>query len=1701
MTISVLPAKVVTAARASSANSISASLRRIGLLLFIGLMVQPSLAAPMDLKSTWEKVSDAVVDVVSSAADEVAEVVDAVRPKPPEPLKILDISERNYEGRNSIAIMLSAPVDASENFQQYLNVTNVVEGIEKEGKSAKGFTRRTLVEGAWLLSKNRRTLWFSHTEPDQRYQVTVYKGLSAEHGGELAENKEAELYTRNLERSVNFDSKGAFLTSGMGKGLPVVTVNVPEVNIDFFRINADQQHTFLERVSSNRSVWWSTEYLSQTATLVYSGRFDLEAEHNRQTKRSIDVEGIAELAPPGIYMAVMLVPGEYSKKQVTWFAVTDIGLHARHYQGQLDVYSASLKQGTALGGVKLSLLDNDGKVLDEKRSSPEGLVSFSRGLDKARLVVAEKSGSYSLIEIKRPALDLSAFDLGQRPFRAKELFVYGPRDLYRPGEVAHFSALIRNYDGKLTKSGVLQAEIRRPDGSVFRKFAWAPTEQGYYEKQWQISDSAATGQWELVVGGPGLAGIAAGNESAGKRNASSQGKVVFPFKVEEFLPERMKLTLASEKLFSPKQTIEIKVQGDYLYGAPAGGNRLSTNVSTTPLREAVPSLKDYVFGDVKAEGLKHRFELEDTKLDKNGSYTLSIPSRWQDIKAPITLNATSSLYESGGRPVSRLHGVSIWPEVSLPGIRPSFKNNNPESNSTVSVDLVIADQTGNKLASDDVQIKLVREDRNYFWVYSEHRGWHYEWTDKEFAELTDTVKISEGESTKYEFPVDWGSYRLEVLDTNTGALSSLRFYAGYNWYERWQRNQQGSGGARPDEVSLAFDKQSYRAGDIARLSIQAPEAGEALILVESDKPLYTARQTIPAGGGVVEIPVKDTWDSHNIYASVVVLKPASEKESITPKRSMGLIHLPLDRTARELAVSIEAPEKVLPNKTTTVEVAVASADGEPAKQAMITLAAVDVGILNITDFETPDPHDFFFGQRRYSVDSRDMYNKLLPISSAQRAKLRFGGDADLSRGGKKPQSDVQIVSLFSGLVKLNEQGKAILPLELPDFDGRLRLMAVAFDAEDYGAQEKEMTVAAPVISQISMPRFLAYGDTSSLALDVTNLSGGELSLTAVLSTDTQGITIASKESKQTNEAPIVLADGERTTLRYSIQSEKHSGAANIKLALSAEGIETVNKQWRLGLRPAYPATTKKAFKTLSQNEGIVVDNIDIQGLIPETVVAAISASNKVDLNLAGQLENLLQYPYGCLEQTASRIFPLIYATPARQQAIGLTPLTADKRVDMVQKGFDKLASKQLDSYGFGLWSNHSSEEHYLTAYVADTLISAREMGFAVPEELLENTLARLREYIRGRSYIYVDRWSENRQAYEFAYQSYAAFVLARANKAALGDLRRLYARNIRFEHEPLAFFHLGLALKLAGDQNRAASALKVAVNANRSDKYIGDYGSAIRDKAMMIYLMLQYNSKAEQALPFANELATMLRDKKWLSTQERNAVFLAGVKLAEAGDESWQAVFRQGAEHSQIDASGLWRKTLSGADISQGLSLLSKSEKPLLSSVIINGYGKQPPESVNDKGLAVERFWYNENGEQVSPSEMKVGDLYLVQVRISAEQRVADGLLVELLPAGLELENQNLEHAIKIDDWTIKTNDGKRRVSRLNTANVVHQEFRDDRYVAAVDIRPRQTSDVFYLVRAVTPGEYIVPPSQLEDMYKPERRAIGESIGTVRVSE
>ncbi|MFB2888480.1 alpha-2-macroglobulin family protein [Aeromonas veronii] len=1566
------------------------------------------------------------------------------------PTSVVQANARQYRDAPALALVFSGPLSPKANWQSWL-------GVSEGGKQ---------VQGEWILADDGRTLYFPNVQPDKSYEVSLKAGLGPS-------PRSWTLKTRPLEAGASFTASGMVLPLRQELRLPISAVNVDEVNIDFFRVDAEYLPRFLAEYRPSAGMGnWELEQITQRAKRVFSGRYALELDANRRETRLVNVKE-PQLAEAGVYFAVMSPLGNYDwRKETTYFAVSDMGLSARRYRDQLEVFVSSLASADPLKDVQLSLLDEKGNRLQVQTTDPQGHRRFDQ-VQGARLLLAEQDNHLAVLRLDGAALDLSTFDLGTQPWQAQQLYLFSGRDLYRPGERLDSEILLKGQDGQLLPGMAVELEVKQPDGQLLEQKRLLPDNLGAAHYGLRLPDDAPLGRWTINL-----------KTAAGSR-------FEWPFLVEEFLPERLKLQLGKGpdgEVTDLDASLTLPLQGDYLYGAPASATKAKAEVKISRATMPFTQWQEFTLGDVLLAEQAKDLEARSLTLNEQGQGTFSLADELDGVRAlgPLEVAYRVSLSEPGGRAVNRSRTQYGWPAGSQwPALKADFVADRVEGGKPLPFQILNLDAQGQPVAGA-VKVRLINEYRDYYWHYADGEGWKYEFNSQPYLEQEQTLQMDGKGPTPLTLQLAAGWYRLEV-ENSQGHQSSLRVEIGsYAW---------GGGGeqARPDKIAITLDKRAYQAGDKAKVTLVAPRPGKGLLLVEDGDGLrwWQRIELKGAGGdakdarGEFEIPVSPEWQRHDLHISAQIAAPDSAskpagKQQGQSLRSVGLVPLTLDREARRLPLTLSAPDKAVP--LTRLEV---TATSTPNSQGRVVLAAVDRGVLNISDYQPLDPFEIFFGRKRFAQDLFDNYGQVIPPQDGKLARLNYGGDRALLKKGGALESRVEIAALWSGEVSFDQQGKAVIPLDLPNFNGELALMALAWNEQQVGEAERAVKVVAPLVAEIGWPRFGARGDETRALVQLRNMSGEDQTLS--LAWTLNGGLKANGELPGT----LSLKNGEEQWLTLPLTVTGASGVASLQLAASGKDF-AISRDWTLPLRSPWPAETRQRYQMLAPGQQMSFAPAELVGLDRANLQGLLSLSGTPPWDPAAQWQALADYPYACLEQTLSRAWPYLLTT-ADERAAWSKPAEGKKaasEADVQRALLQRLQRLQLPSGGFGLWDGRSDEEQWLTAYAADYLLARKEAGDAVPEAMLNQALNRLQSYLTDSQY--GERWSSAPEHSRLAYQAYSAYVLARVGKAPLATLRLIWEQQADHARSGLPLLHLSLALSAMGDEQNAAKALSRALATERGDDYLGDYGSPLRDQALELSLLRQHKLAAEHWPDLSAKVADTLAHRQWLSTQER----LALLRLARFDPAvDWQARV----------TSSLGSGSLSGsAPLQQGApealaasSVTNEGKGSLYVQRTLVGYPEQAPARIS-KGMSVTRSWFNSDGQRFDPATVKVGDLVVVRLNVSSESAVPDALLVEMVPAGFELENPALGNSIKLEELSIE---GKPAWQSEWNDYLKHQEFRDDRYTAALDLSEGSNQQLVYLMRAVTPGRYQVPPTQVEDMYRPELRAVGEDIHEVRISE
>lgn len=1476
----------------------------------------------------------------------------------------------------------------------------------------------------------------------ERYTIALRSGLPSSVDEVLEAPVGVDVYIKDRSASVRFTGDAFVLPSTARRGIPLVSVNTASANLKLYRIGDRAMVPLIisSQFLTQLSGYGADQINENNGELVWQGSIDIASDLNKDVTTSFPVDEALPERKPGVYVLTASAKDarteQWDSQATQWFVVSDTGLSTYTATDGLTVFARSLASAEPIADVELQLLARNNEILGTATTDSDGRATFTAGLTRgtaslvpAMLTAKNGDSDYVFLDLTRAGFDLSDRGVTGRAAPGEiDILAWTERGIYRPGETVHVSALARDINAMAIENLPLTFVFNRPDGVEDRRLVKNGEALGGYTLDLPIQNSAIRGTWTVqIYTDPKRAPI-----------GSSQ------FMVDDFVPDRIEFDIASTaKSIVVGEPAPVTIDGRYLYGAPAAGLSIEGDVTLKPTRTR-EDMPGYLFGLADEEQSEDtRIALEDLPtLDEQGKATFDVslsdvPSTTQGL----TANVVVRMREAGGRAVERALSLPVKPAGDMIGILPEFSGDLSE-NSVGTFRVAVVDADGQKQAKAGLLWKLLKVNRDYQW-YRDGGSWRYEPVLSTSQVANGTVDATVDGGT-ISTPVQWGRYRLEVETTDgDGPVSSVEFDAGYY--------VQSTSTETPDGLEIALDKPAYAVGETATLKVSPRFAGKLLVTVGAEKLVTTVEADIDEDGGEVSLPVTEDWGA-GAYVTATLYRPGDAQESRMPMRAIGVKWLTVDPGTRKLAVKLTPPAQTLPRQPLSIPVEISGAGVDD--EAYVTIAAVDVGILNLTRYTAPDPDGWYFGQRRLGLEIRDIYGRLIDGSLGATGRLRTGGDGgQMPLQGNPPKE--KLVAFFAGPVKLDSDGKAVISFNIPQFNGTARIMAVAWSKAGVGHASTDVVIRDPLVVTASAPKFLAPGDQASLRLDIANTDApaGDYTLTVTSNTT---VTVDNGQVTRTLTLP---ASG-KTDITLPLIAESPGEGTISMTASNASGL-SLQQTLTVPVRAiSLPLTVRRPIeigsgKSLTVNADLLADSL-VQGAF-----VSVNVTRAAAFDIPALILSLDRYPYGCAEQTTSRALPLLYYGDLAKQA-GLPEDTdLPKRI---QDAVYRVLSYQSSAGSFGLWAPGSGDL-WLDAYVTDFLTRAREQKFDVPEQAMVQALDNLQN---ASSYDDNVRDRGNEIAY-------ALYVLARNRKAAISDLRYYADTKLGEFPTPLAKAHLAAALSLYGDAQRAASvfeeAASMAQQGNTASLARSDYGSALRDGAAVLAL-------AAESRPVPPVLASLIKTvakewdaKKYTSTQEQAWMLLAARALQQ-GDATI-ALNIDGNAHS-----GGFSKTLSGDTLLQSPTTITNTGDDTVWGVVTSVAAPVTPLPAGGDGFTIERSTYNLDGTPVNISEAKQNERYVVVLKATQTNDLdARVLIQDLLPAGLEIDNPSLVNSAQLSNF-----------EWLGEVEPAHMEFRNDRFVAAFDRSSGDTSDMTlaYVVRAVTPGTYDYPAANIEDMYRPQ---------------
>jgi uncharacterized protein YfaS (alpha-2-macroglobulin family) len=1520
------------------------------------------------------------------------------------------------------------------------------------------------------------------------YTVKIDPGATSIDGGVVLAPFSQSFGVAARKPQLAFAASGRYLPRSEWNNLGIKHLNVEAVNL------------VVREVPPENLVFWMGGELDaaddRTSNVILKKTIQLRSDPDAPATTWLDVGSLLPATSRGVLELRLIGVGVHATSRVL---LTNLSLvakktsvHDKPFDQTVKVWALGMADAQPLDDVDVSLVRKSGKVV--ARCSTNGsdgctlVANADSDPDQSEpfALVARKGDDLTYLRYSDLRADVADSSTSGTPYVTDPVYrgaIYADRGVYRPGDTAHVVAIIRDPKDKAPEAALpVDVKIIDPRTKVVKKLLLRTNPAGVIAFDHELPAFADTGLWrvELAVADKPLAGLR--------------------LEVEEFMPERMKVSVTPKQqgaLVGDKAQFDVAAR--YLFGGNAIDSGVELTCSVEPERFSPAENADLTYG-VEPKGKAASVGEARGQLDPAGKLTIACPDATAFTQTG-KLTASAAVLEAGsGRASVKEATMMLHPERFYIGAK--TKATAAQSGERFTVEGMVVDWDGKlaPAAAASIDVDLMHLEADYGYGYDEDSGnSRYDRYLRAVPEGKLQAKVVAG---KFSFDVTPGNamagyvVRIKAGKARTDLVLGGDYSYEYYGYGDGGDSDQTPRPNRATQLKLDVAKDA-EVGKAITVKAKAPYKGRVLWTVETDHVVKAEWKDASSGELAWSFTVNEF--TPNVYVSAFLVKDPhlESKDAFLPDRAYGVANLSIKPTQFTEGVKLDVPKEVRSNSPLTVKVAAGSGG-----YAMV--AVVDEGILQLTNYKTPDPVSQLFSKHALGIETYETIGWTMLHQPAGTSSKTGGGD-DMDADGIPDSQDraaadrvqpVKPVALFSGIVPIGADGTVKIPFQVPQYRGQLRVMAITANATKMGRADAEVTVRDPLVVETTFPRFVTQNDELEIPVFLTNMSGGPMTIEVKLDDSMlalPGLTMPKSgvppiQFQGKDSGTVKLDDGRSETVVFKAKATQPVGGAHLRVVAKATGPKgTFETKDELDV-PFLPAGPKdhviQKLKLDAGTTDLLAKATALKGWVPTSEQTTFWLTNNPYGEAFSHLQYLVHYPYGCIEQTTSSTRPLLYIGSLVEQ---VDPQLAELQIeDMVASGINRVLAMETPSGGFGYWPGATEPLEWATAYATHMLLDAKKAGYAVPDDRLKEVLnwieGRVAQYERGE---YVGHtWNH----YDEQSEAYLHYVLALAGKGHKARIQKLISTMPAGAKGEQAedLYMLKAALYLAGDR-RYEKDLKAVDTSPIAEDRINSWSfySDRRRRGFMLSTFFDLFGNAPEGEPLAQRVAEGLvgEPSYYYNTQE----LVWGV----TGLGKWAAAqASKGVADAVLTGDGTVispRKTKKKSNDRTWSLMRASQYKSLTLSVpaagagtwlVVNSEGVRPGNDykVGGDGLSVSRSYKKADGSAASVGDgsLKLGDVLFVEVDIANKSGAAiqNIALVDRLPAGFEIENPRLGRGSR-PDW-VKDEDQW----ALDFMNL-----RDDHLEAFGELAAGQSKKVVYSVRVVTSGKFTIPPVEAEAMY------------------
>ena len=1268
--------------------------------------------------------------------------------------------------------------------------------------------------------------------------------------------------------------------------------------------------------------------------------------------------------------------------------------------------------------------DDKGQVrLDISSGRPFYLIA-SQGTQRSYLRVDNGS-----------ALSLSSFDVsGEVVQKGIKGFIYGERGVWRPGDTLHLGFMLNDRAKQLPAEHPVVMELYNPLGQMYARKTQTRGELGLYAFDFVTEADAPTGAWNVKA--------QVGGVSFSKR-----------LRIESIKPNRLKIALSMpEKTLLRGEPMDARLHVEWLQGAIARNLKYDIQGTFIATPTTFEGYKGFYFDDPSRV-----FNTEESKLisgvtNERGDAT--VQARFElGSTAPgmLLANLVTRVYEESGDFSIDADRMLYSPYRRYAGIKsPQKEKEQLNTGANYTYEVASVDYLGKPQANTELDVKVYKVYWHWWWDsnssgLANYVSDSYNKPVKTFAVRTD----GDGRGTfQLSFPdKEWGTYFISVKDKESKHSTGVMSY--FDWpYNEGRRNTDGSESATM--LSFKTDKDSYTPGEKMVVTFPSTKGSRAIISIENGvRVLSLTEHTCEDKQTTVRLDVTKDMQP-NAYVYITLLQPHGITKNDLPIRLYGVVPFTVTSPESHLTPVIQSPAELKPDASYTISVS-----EKNGKEMAYTLAIVDEGLLDLTRFRTPEPWKAFNAREALGVNTWDLYNYVVGAYGGRIEQLfSIGGDDALNKGPKAIVNRFKPVVRFDGPFLLKKGKTARHTYQMPNYNGRVKIMVVAGNGEAYGHADKSVMVRKPVMLLGTLPRVIGVGEEMVVPATVfaTEDGVGAVNVSIACSSNMEVVGEATKSLSFERK-------GDRQA-SFRIRVKKNPGIGKVTITATGKGDKSVYET-ELEIRTVRRPQVKVTAATLEAGKSWK-ETVAMPGATG-TNQLTLEVSDIAPVNVSSRLSYLLGYPHGCLEQITSKGFPQLYISSFTD----LTLQQAKSTEEAVKEVIRRLRSYQTVDGAFAYWPGGTSSNGWGTVYATHFLLEASKKGYLVPEAMKQSVLNNLRRVARN--------WKPVTSYYkdsEEATQAYRLYVLALAGSPEMGAMNRLKEMK---DLTSMSRWSLASAYALVGREDVAQDLIsKTTALPSGYSEYDETFGSDVRDQSIQL-MTLCLLDKGKEAATLVEELSKQLSSDDWLSTQSTAfaLVALSDYLAKYRVDGAMDFTYACGGKDGQVKTDkNIWSETLlDKAGTSASVELKNTGKSTLFARIITEGIPEQGEEKAYANGVSLAVSYVDLNGSPVNVAQLEQGTNFsaVVTVKNPSARGYNNLVLSEIFPAGWEILNTRFLNESVTDSLS---------------AGVNYQDIRDDRVYSYIDRLPAGSQVTVKInLCAVYPGRFYLPPVYCEAMY------------------